>query len=73
MKSVPNLIIYLHKYSRIFSPFLSIFLMLEIGLEVYFKPIKTTADGAHRAVTLSLGAVLLLAGLAVFPVAELSA
>jgi Kef-type K+ transport system membrane component KefB len=73
MKSVPNLIIYLHKYSRIFSPFLSIFLMLEIGLEVYFKPIKTIADGAHWAVTLSPGAVLLLAGLAVFPVAELSA
>jgi hypothetical protein len=73
LKSVPNLIIYLHKYSRIFSPILSIFLVMEIGLEVYFKPIKTAADGARLEVTLSPGSVLLLAGLAVFPVAEVPA
>jgi hypothetical protein len=36
MKSVPNFIIYLHKYSQNFSPFLSIFLMLEISFGVYF-------------------------------------
>jgi hypothetical protein len=37
MKSVLNWIFYLHKFSRIFIPFLSIFLALETGVGVSLK------------------------------------
>ncbi|WP_428028761.1 hypothetical protein, partial [Arcobacter sp.] len=37
MKSVPNLISYLHKFFRIFIPFLSIFPARETEFRVYFN------------------------------------
>jgi hypothetical protein len=45
MKSVQNWISYLHKISRIFSPFLFIFPALEISFKFIFKSIKLSPVG----------------------------